>query len=88
MRGGVVISNAPWTKSEETISLLGKSGIFFDAMVNPFGFTRYYNWDTPFGINFFGGYEMGQLQMVHADIDEKTSGKYAGYRLGTQLWAN
>ena len=30
---------------------------------------------------------MGQLQMVHADIDEKTSGKYAGYRLGTQLWA-
>lgn len=87
VRGGVVISNAPWTKSEETISLLGKSGIFFDAMVNPFGFTRYYNWDTPFGINFFGGYEMGQLQMVHADIDEKTSGKYAGYRLGTQLWA-
>lgn len=30
---------------------------------------------------------MGQLQLVHADASDKTGGRYAGYRLGAQLWA-
>ena len=36
-----------------------------DAMLNPFGFTRHYNWDSPVGLNLYGGYELGQLQLVH-----------------------
>lgn len=87
VRGGVNITNSPWTKSQYTTSLLGKSGLFIDAMLNPFGFTRRYNWDTPVGMNLFAGFEMGKLQMVHANISDKTSGNYAGYRIGTQLWA-
>ena len=87
VRGGVNITNAPWTKGRQTTSLLGKFGVFFDAMLNPFGFTRHYNWDSAVGVNLFGGYEMGQLQLVHADANDKIGGRYAGYRLGAQLWA-
>ncbi len=87
VRGGVNLTNAPWVKGNHTTSLLGKAGLFFDAILNPFGFTRHYNWDSAVGLNLFGGYEMGLLQLVHADISDKTSGKYAGYRLGAQIWA-
>lgn len=87
MRGGVTITNAAWTKGKNTTSLLGKSGVFVDAMLNPFGFSRHYRWDSPVGVNLFAGYEMGKLQMVHADVSDKTSGNYAGYRIGGQFWA-
>lgn len=87
LRAGINLTNAAWTKASETTSLLGKSGVSLDAMLNPFGFTRHYNWDSPVGLNLYGGYELGQLQLVHTNINDKTSGRYAGYRLGAQFWA-
>ena len=53
VRSGVNITNAPWTKGRQTTSLLGKFGVFFDAMLNPFGFTRHYNWDSAGGCEPF-----------------------------------
>ena len=87
LRAGINLTNAAWTKTSETTSLLGKSGVSLDAMLNPFGFTRHYNWDSAVGVNLYGGYEMGLLQFVHANISDKASGRYAGYRLGAQFWA-
>lgn len=87
VRGGVSITNAAWTERQPTTSLLGKSGVYVDALLNPFGFSRHYDWDAPVGMNLFTGYEMGKMQMVHADVSDKTSGNYAGYRLGAQFWA-
>ena len=68
LRAGINLTNAAWTKTSETTSLLGKSGVSLDAMLNPFGFTRHYNWDSAVGVNLYGGYEMGLLQFVHANI--------------------
>ncbi len=87
VRAGLDITNTAWVRGTSTESMLGKSGIYFDALLNPFGFTRKYNWDSSVGINLFAGYELGKLQLVHANSAGKSIGNYAGYRLGTQLWA-
>ena len=70
--------------------LFGSISASFDALLNPLGFTRRYNWNAPVGINFLAGLEIGQLAMIHPLINdwriEQERRWYYGYRYGTQVW--
>lgn len=87
LRLGVNVSNGYWSRTSSSLENIGKAGGFLDAIINPLGFTRYYNWDSPVGFNLFAGYEIGRLMRTNSDHESKIKGTYYGYRVGTQLWA-
>lgn len=88
IRGGINTSNADWKATGDIRHSIAKAGVSFDAILNPFGFRRDYDWDTNFGLNLFAGYEGGKTRSVeHAEEDNVYSGNYMGYRGGIQLWA-
>ena len=70
--------------------LFGSISASFDALLNPLGFTRHYNWNAPVGVNFLAGLEIGQLAMIHPLINdwriEQERRWYYGYRYGGQIW--
>ena len=92
IRTGLHIANADWadnsklTEPFKTKSFLGTRGIVLDALFNPFGFTRHYNWDAPVGMNLLAGYENGRIRLVNEGHYGYKTGSYVGYRLGAQLW--
>ncbi len=87
MRLGVNVSNGYWSRTASSLENVGKAGGFLDAMINPLGFSRNYNWDSPVGFNLFGGYEIGKIMRTNSNHESKIKGTYYGYRVGTQLWA-
>ena len=87
VRTSLNISNAKWVKTSNSFSHTGKAGGYIDALLNPFGFTRHYNWNAPVGLNLFAGYGMGQLMVTDADHRDRQRGTFASVRAGVQLWA-
>ena len=54
-----------------------------EVMVNPMGFMRNFDWDSPFGGYLFGGYEIGRLLKTQED---QLSCMGNGYSVGLNLW--
>lgn len=76
--------------SYERKHLFGTVSGSFDALLNPLGFSRNYNWNAPVGINFLAGLEMGRMVLQHPQLNDwrvqRESRWYYGYRYGAQLW--
>lgn len=87
VRASLNVTNAKWAKNDLAFSHTGKVGGYLDALINPFGFTRHYDWDSPVGLNLFAGYGMGGLMATDADLRDRKRGGYASARAGMQLWA-
>src|SRR5574344_1152897 len=86
-RAGINGTNTDWKQFDEKTGRYTKGGLSFDALLNPFGFHRNYNWDSRFGLNLFAGYEFGRVRLTNTDTQEVNKGRYIGYPTGFQLWA-
>ncbi|MCF0244478.1 MAG: hypothetical protein HUK06_06865 [Bacteroidaceae bacterium] len=67
------------TKYELTNYLLGK----VDALFNPFGLVRHYNWDSRFGFYGVLGLQIGKVYKE----DSKVNCMVQGFDVGLHLWA-
>lgn len=91
-RAGLNGTNADWTNFEDKnsttnkVGRITKGGLSFDALLNPFGFQRNYNWDSQFGVNLFTGVEYGRMRLTDTEAQRVNRGRYVGYRAGLQLW--
>lgn len=54
-----------------------------EALFNPFGLVRHYNWDSRFGAYALLGLEVGKVQKEQSHIDNFMQ----GYTAGVHLWA-
>lgn len=54
-----------------------------EALFNPFGLVRHYNWESRFGAYAVLGLEMGKVWKEHEDINKMMQ----GYTAGLHLWA-
>lgn len=60
-------------------------GLRGEALFNPLGFSRNYNWDSPLGFYLFAGGEMGRLMKYQSGTDLRCNTQ--AYTLGAHLWA-
>lgn len=58
----------------------------FEALLDPLGFARNYNWDRPFGLRLALGVEYGQLHKYGATEAERLSCHALGYTGAVQVW--
>lgn len=77
-------TNGKWSETGDKTNMIGYASASVEALINPFGFTRHYDWDAPVGLNIFAGYELGMLKMVNAG--GRNSSYVIGYRMGVQPW--
>lgn len=56
-----------------------------EALLNPFGFVRHYNWDSKFGAYAVAGLQVGKLWK--RTYDKAQSAYFQGYTAGIHLWA-
>lgn len=91
VRGGAHVTNANWDKGsfmgDDVTLLIGTRGALFDLLINPLGFVSHYDWNSPFGFNVFGGYEIGHAKKTSAGFVNTFEGNYHTFRVGGQLWA-
>ncbi|WP_278506757.1 outer membrane beta-barrel protein [Segatella salivae] len=91
VRGGAHVTNANWDKGsfmgDDVTLLIGTRGALFDLLINPLGFVSHYDWNSPFGFNIFGGYEIGHAKKTSAGFVNTFEGNYHTFRVGGQLWA-
>ena len=91
VRGGAHVTNANWEKGsfmgDDVTLLIGTRGALFDLLINPLGFVSHYDWNSPFGFNVFGGYEIGYAKKTSAGFVNTFEGNYHTFRVGGQLWA-
>jgi len=57
-----------------------------DAVVNPFGFRRDYDWQSPFGLNLIAGLEMARTRGRSGDDRYQRNGATIGPKVGVQFW--
>ena len=77
-------ANAQFSTAGKRTYYMNYGGASVDVVLNPFGFTRHYNWESAAGINLLGGYEFGMLKMENTPMDNLAF--VMGYRLGVQPW--
>ena len=84
------VTNANWNdghyNNKPVTYLIGTRGALFDLLVNPLGFSSQYNWDSRFGFNLFGGFELGHAKKTNKGFVNTFEGNYHSFRLGGQLW--
>jgi len=56
-----------------------------EALLNPFGFVRHYNWDSKFGAYLVAGLQVGKLWK--RTYDNPQTAYFQGYTTGVHLWA-
>ena len=61
-------------------------GTRIEAMFNPLGFSRDYDWNSKFGFYLLFGMEYGQLKKYQDSQDKELSCKVHGYTTGLHLW--
>ena len=76
-------NEAHGTTDAQTGSYIGGRA---DALFNPFGLVRHYNWDSRFGIYGVVGLQAGKLWKRNYSENE-ISTYYQGYSAGLHLWA-
>lgn len=84
LRAGLNATNADWSKAEDKVNMMGYAAFSIDALINPLGFTRRYDWQAPAGVNLIGGYEFGLFKFINAGDNSRSMSM--GYRLGIQPW--
>lgn len=77
-------TNGRWSETGNQVNMMGYASVAIDAVVNPFGLTRRYNWESAMGLNLIAGYELGWLRMANTGGDNHSV--VNGYRLGLQPW--
>ena len=71
----------------EKLHSVGLGTVAIDALVNPIGLSRNYNWNTPAGVNLILGYQTGAMLMSDAQHLDKSLSIYVdGFRAGAQIW--
>ncbi len=83
LRLTATLTNACLSESKGRTNMLGYASLGFDALLNPFGFTRHYDWDAPVGVNLLAGLEGGLMKRTS---DTRTSTHMLGARVGIQPW--
>lgn len=91
LRGGVSSENVVFTQTENQYgykdSLAGNYfGVRAEALFNPFGLVRHYDWNAPFGIYAVAGLQAGKLWKRNYD-ESDLSAYFQGYTAGLHLWA-
>lgn len=61
-------------------------GLRAEALLNPLGFVRNYDWDSRFGLYVLGGLQVGKLWKRHYQEND-ISAYYQGYTGGFHFWA-
>lgn len=84
LRAALNATNADWSKADNKTNMMGYASLSIDALINPLGFSRRYDWQSPAGVNLIGGYEFGLLKFINAG--EHNRSLSIGYRLGIQPW--
>lgn len=86
IRGQIGTDNMKWSENgdKSLMKMVAYRHGALDLMINPFGFGRHYNWQTPVGITLMAGYEGGYAFRESTS----TNGFPAfGYRGSLSLWA-
>ncbi len=81
----VVYDHASRFNNAEEDALSGNYlGARAEALLNPFGFVRHYNWDSRFGVYAVAGLQIGKLWK--RGYTESVNAYYQGYTAGLHLW--
>ena len=81
----VVYTHASKFNNAEKDALSGNYlGARAEALLNPFGFVRHYNWDSRFGVYAVAGLQVGKLWK--RGYGESVNAYYQGYTAGLHLW--
>ena len=84
LRSSMYIANGSWTEEDGRINMIGYASLGVDALLNPLGFIRRYDWEAPAGLTLIAGYEAGILKMLNTDGAENSLMR--GYHLAVQPW--
>jgi len=74
------------SESEDDKRKLKLTSVGLDAVVNPFGFRRDYDWQSPFGLNLIAGLELARTRGRLGDYQYERNGATIGPKVGVQLW--
>jgi len=77
------LTNASLTDSKTRTNKLGYAAMAVDALLNPLGFTRHYDWDARAGVHLVAGLEYGLMKRTE---DRQSSSNMMGVRLGVHPW--
>ncbi len=83
LRATINVANGAWSETGDKTNMMGYGGVAVDALLNPFGFTRRYDWQSKAGLTLLAGYETGLLKMVNTD---RSTSIVMGYHLAMQPW--
>lgn len=84
LRSSFNIAHSGWSRFGSRMNMMTYTSASIDAVLNPLGFVRNYNWEAPAGFNLFAGYELGFLQVI--PTGDNINSYAMGYRLGLQPW--
>lgn len=82
---GITTSAADGNASHDVLNSAGYSALAADVLINPLGFRKGYNWDSPAGFNLLAGYQAGVASVFDAEKSAKNRA-FSGLRLGAQAW--
>lgn len=85
LRATLNMANGAWSETGDKTNMMGYAGVAIDALLNPFGFTRYYDWESKAGLTLLAGYETGLMKMISTQHYRSTS-IVMGYHLAMQPW--
>ncbi len=83
LRLSATLTNASLSESKGRTNMLGYASLGVDALLNPLGFGRHYDWDAPAGVSLLAGMEYGLMKRTN---DTRSSSNMLGARVGLQPW--
>ena len=84
LRTTVHVANGSWAEKNDKINMMGYASLSVDALLNPLGFTRRYDWESSVGLTMIAGYETGLLKMTNTGDHDRSN--VMGYHLAVQPW--
>ena len=84
LRSTLHVANGSWAKQGDKINMMGYASLSVDALLNPFGFKRRYDWESTTGLTLIAGYEAGFLKMINTG--GRNHSLVMGYHLAVQPW--
>lgn len=84
LRTTVHVANGSWAEKNDKINMMGYASLSVDALLNPLGFTRRYDWESSAGLTMIAGYETGLLKMTNTGDHDRSN--VMGYHLAVQPW--
>ena len=84
LRTTLHVANGSWAEQGDKVNMMGYASLSVDALLNPLGFTRHYDWETSAGLTLIAGYETGLLKMINTGGHNRSN--VMGYHLAVQPW--